>query len=1156
MLDANKTMRLAFMCACLPLACRAFTGGVPEVLLEVGPSATVSRASEGDVAVLKDGRWLLAYSEFQAVQSGAYAAHHDHAAARIVTRVSSDGGRTWSEPTEAVERERGDLNVMSVSFLRLLDGRLAMFYVRKRSESDARPVMRVSSDEGATWGEAVECVDDAHRDYYVLNNARAVRLSTGRILLPLCRHSPDSGDPQGFESEGRLCAAASDDDGASWRMVCEPFKVFDRLRSRVTVQEPGVVELKDGSLLMYVRTNRRAQWGLRSSDGGATWGDAAPLPLVSPNLAPATIARLADGNLVAVWNDYSGKSAAPDWVSFAEQREPFSVAWSKDDGRTWSESRTVEADPPGVRPRLCCCYFAVREMGDAIYVFHCHHNGLKTSHLTKIPLAWIYGENSTSVSAESVSLDGEWDFMRERRGGTWEKVEVPHDWAIKGPFDRKLSANTAMLPWTGVGHYRRVFMPPDGAMESVRAGARAYLEFDGVMARPAVKLNGRDVGGWDYGYSSFWLDVTDALKEGTNLVEVTADTRGHRSRWYPGAGIYRSVRLVVRGRDCAAPGTVRITAPRVSRENAEVRVEYETVGGKRIEKTVAVDRPRLWDVEDPHLYEIEIGGEKFRYGIRTAEFKADDGFWLNGRRVQLKGVNLHSDLGPVGMAFSKALAKRQLLMMKEMGANALRTSHNPPAPQLLDLCDELGILVWDEAFDKWGGHAGRCADENLEEYVGRNIEAMVRRDRNHPSVIVWSIANEIWPPNSKEPERVFKRPYDDGMTKERCALFRERILALDDTRPVAAGFCHEGYLETDHLAPLDLTGWNYGRRYAKMKAKYPGKPVVCSESASAFSTIGYYSIPPATGRGDYATNDVQVCSYDHCSSLGADIPDIEFFRLDKDPYCAGEFVWTGIDYLGEPSPFALNGARSSYFGICDLRGMPKDRYWLYRSRWNEKKETVHVLPHWSWKGREGENVPVYVYTSGDEAELFLNGRSLGRRRKSDASPDELLKTTHRKYAFADDFRHNPYLAVTDRYRLRWLEVKYEPGELRAVAYRRGEKIGERLVRTAGAAKALKLEVERTESPEDPFYVHASIVDAAGTPVPDGAAEVRFSVSGPGRVVAVANGDPTELTSFSHVSSYQAFNGSASAIVKRDSGGSGRLRIEVHADGLGSDSVEL
>lgn len=754
------------------------------------------------------------------------------------------------------------------------------------------------------------------------------------------------------------------------------------------------------------------------------------------------------------------------------------------------------------------------------------------------------------------SLDGEWNFKREQKGAKWTKVEVPHDWAIAEPFNAKFSANSAMLPWKGIGHYQRKFNVPPRAIEIIRNGGRADLEFDGVMARPSVKLNGKSVGGWDYGYMSFNLDVSENLKDGENFLEVVADTRSHSSRWYPGAGIYRSVRLVVRGADCAVPGTFFVSTPFVSRQRADVSVEYMTVDGRKVNRSFSVANPELWDIESPHLHKIDIGGEIFRYGIRKSEFTANDGFWLNDRRVQLKGVNLHSDLGPVGMAFDSALAKRQLKIMKEMGVNAVRTSHNPPAPQFLDLCDEMGILVWDEAFDKWGRHSGRKDDEVLEEYIGRNIEAMVRRDRNHPCVILWSIGNEIWEPGNKEPEKWQKRPYQNGMTKERCELFRNRIRSLDPTRPVGAGFCHEGYLKSDYLEPLDVTGWNYGRRYAKMKERFPGKPVVYSESASAFSSIGYYSVPPASGRGDYATNDVQICSYDHCSSLGADIPDIEFFRIDTDLYCAGEFVWTGMDYLGEPSPYALSGARSSYFGICDLRGMPKDRYWLYRSRWNEKSETVHILPHWNWKGHEGKEIPVYVYTSGDEAELFLNGISQGRRKKSDAAPVQLLGATRRKYAYAKSFAENPYYAVTDRYRLRWLNVKYEQGELKAIAYRNGEKIGESIVRTSNAAHQIQMEAEMPENETDPFYVHVTLTDKNGVKVPVGGSVVNFALAGPGRILAAVNGDPTEKTPFSQVSSYPLFNGSLSLLIRRNRGEKGVLKLEASMKNVKGAKVEL
>ena len=522
--------------------------------------------------------------------------------------------------------------------------------------------------------------------------------------------------------------------------------------------------------------------------------------------------------------------------------------------------------------------------------------------------------------------NGDWQFSRD--GMAWQTVTVPHDWAIAGPFNPEGDGNTGKLPWRGVGHYRRSFTLK-GLAARRAAGERFYLEFDGVMARPTVRVNGIVAGGWDYGYMSFTLDVTEFLGEGENRVDVTADTTHHFSRWYPGAGIYREVRFVSRPREHVLPGTLAITTPRVTKDAATVHVVYVSSVKGEVAYDFEVKDPRLWDVDDPYLYELELCGERFRYGIRTFAFTADDGFHLNGRRVQLRGVNLHSDLGPLGMAFDRDVMKRQLLLVKDMGVNALRTSHNPPDPKVLDLCDELGLVVWDECFDKWEGTAGRLKDEDLDAYVTRNLRQFVRRDRNHPCVVLWSIGNEI----------DGRRAGKNGMSRRRCAAFRAAIRELDVTRPVGNGNCFVGTVDEGCFADLDVTGWNYWAKYHRIKAKHPEKPIVYSESASALSSYGHYECPPSPAKTAYDVAAREVGGYDH--NAGPDIPDVEFALMETDRYCAGEFVWTGIDYLGEPTPYFRGRsfpkvgrlpnrelARSSYFGIADLCGIPKDRYWL------------------------------------------------------------------------------------------------------------------------------------------------------------------------------------------------------------------------------------
>ena len=834
-----------------------------------------------------------------------------------------------------------------------------------------------------------------------------------------------------------------------------------------------------------------------------------------------------------------------------------------------------------------------------------------------------------------VSLCGDWKFAKDPTAAldasavafddaAWQTVEVPHDWAISGPFIPEGDCGTGKLPWQGVGWYRRTFALSGAAFARVKAGGALWLEFDGVMASPKVYVNGKLAGGWDYGYMSFRVDVAPFVKEGENTLAVRADTRDHKSRWYPGAGIYRAVRLVAAEPVHLVPGTEFVTTPSIVKDTALVRVAFAvtnraataagveagvrildaagTVVGTAIGDSrelraggtldfalsVEVKNPKLWDVEAPNLYVAEIGVragkaadvKAVRFGIRTTEFTADDGFHLNGRRVQLYGVDLHADMGPLGMAFNRSVMKRQLSIMKDMGVNALRTSHNACDPQVLELCDEMGIVVWNECFDKWDGTAGRRPEQNLEEYVSRNLRAFVRRDRNHPSVVMWSIGNEIPPDghdwNGKNPKAT------NGMSAVRFRQFRNAIREFDATRPVGIGCCHANAIGTGMFAELDLTGWNYHRQYAHVKAKHPDKPTVYSESASALSSYGFFSMPPSPYKTAFNVPEREVDGYDHNAAPWSDIPDIEFWRMEKDRYCAGEFVWTGIDYLGEPTPYIRSNtfpmmkdvpirelARSSYFGIVDLMGIPKDRFWLYRSHWNKKDETIHILPHWNWnrplphqapgaKHQVPASVPVYVYTSGDSAELFLNGKSFGKREKE----------TEESYPLGDnkewnnpcgDFRTNDYYRVCGRYRLRWFDVPYEPGELKVVAYRRGKKIGEQTMRTADYPVAVKLTPEAKDLPADGetcVFVQVDLVDAKGTRDPWAENRVSFKIDGPGKILAVGNGNPRGLEPFTVVSSHPLYFGKAVAVVRRDKGATGAIRLTASVEGMKPAVVEF
>ena len=904
------------------------------------------------------------------------------------------------------------------------------------------------------------------------------------------------------------------------------------------------------------------------------------------------------------------------------------------------------------------------------------------------------------------SFNGGWRFAKGDLEGVeaigfddsgWEAVRVPHDWAITGPFDAKENGYAGKLPWRGVGWYRKSF-----ELSKANAGKRVYFDFDGVMAFPKVYVNGKLAGEWDFGYMSFRVDATDFVKFGeTNVIAVQADTRRHGTRWYPGAGIYRKVRMAVCEPVHVGHWGVFVTTPVVADAEAEVRVRttLENHGKSRervaaettvvdpdgrevarsersgvidsdgkctLDELLKVKKPKRWDIETPRLYKavtVIRQGEKVvdrvetKFGIRTFEFTADDGFHLNGRRVQLYGVNLHHDHGPLGAAFYRRAMERQLEIMREMGCNSIRTSHNPPSPELLELCDEMGIVVWDECFDKWNATSDRVGQADLVEHNKRQLKNFVMRDRNHPSVMVWSIGNEIADIESNR----------SGHAGEQVKTLGDFVCGLDATRPVGMGCFIPSAVGTRVLESLDLTGWNYSRRYAPYRELFPEKPIVYSESASALSTRGFYELPLPENKTDYS-KDLQVDSYDHNSARWSDIADVEFQLMEDDGFVAGEFVWTGFDYLGEPTPFSQE-ARSSYFGIVDLCGIPKDRFYLYRSYWRDEAKTIHILPHWNWDDRVGKNVPVYVYTNGDSAELFLNGKSLGRRKKtseiskavnfaegksakasseeldkgnnangandgkggtrwcaSDGSPgqwwqvdlgedrsigyievqfekaarnylytikvsrdgstwrevvrknkrgDEANQPGHEldargryvRIEFTDlrmgvwasisefgvyaEKTESSYYAVMDKYRLRWMDVVYEPGELKAVAYKGGKKIGESVMRTAGAAAAIRLTADRVElsaSGEDLCYVLVEAVDSKGTVCALAENMVHFEVEGCGEIAGVGHGNPLSLEPF--VADYRKlFYGKAMVIVRAKEGDGGVIRVVGRSEGL-------
>ena len=782
----------------------------------------------------------------------------------------------------------------------------------------------------------------------------------------------------------------------------------------------------------------------------------------------------------------------------------------------------------------------------------------------------------------------------------WETVDLPHDWAISGPFGPlKSDGSTGKLPWKGQGWYRKTFELP-----SSKEGKRLQFLFDGVMSNPLVYLNGEKVGSWRYGYNSFWMDATEAARFGeTNLLAVQADTREHTSRWYPGAGIYRKVGMRLVDAVHIPIWGVYVTTPQVADDRATISTTVEITNTAGLEQSAVLEltildpagkgvagterklslkagetleaafemeitNPARWDIRHPDLYTctagLEVEGKEVQrvsipFGIRTFKWTTDDGFHLNGRRVQLYGVNLHHDHGPLGAAFFPRAMERQLEIMKDMGVNALRTSHNACAPEVLELCDRMGIIVFNELFDKYGPTAGiPCTTgEYVDQYAEAEVANFVRRDRNHPCVFLWSIGNEI-------PDLLTDR---DGRAAEHVASMVGYFKAYDTTRPTTMG-CHipsvsDGAKEI--LDPLETSGWNYGRRYASTRKAYPDMPLIYSESGSAFGTRGAYKLPLPKRKNDW-TDDGEMTAYMLTAAHWSDIPEHEFEYMRIDTFIAGEFVWTGFDYLGEPTPVMYSedpahegrflatregcDARSSYFGIVDLAGLPKDSYYNYRGLWNPEEPTIHLSPHWNWKGHEGRSIPVFVYTNGDEAELFLNGRSLGRRQKID--PD--LVMTSSAMAGSLDFKvtledkENPYYEIVDAYRLRWLDVPYEPGELRVVAYRNGESIGEGVVKTAEDPDHLRLTPDRSRLRADGMdlcYVTVEMVDADGMVCPLAMDTLEFRVEGAARLMGVANGNQMGHDVFTD-HTHPLFYGKAVAVLRNIPGRSGSATLEVRS----------
>ena len=768
--------------------------------------------------------------------------------------------------------------------------------------------------------------------------------------------------------------------------------------------------------------------------------------------------------------------------------------------------------------------------------------------ITFMTLALVLTTLCQAQSRKVINLPS-WDFSRD--GKAWQQVAVPHDWAIAGPFDKKWdlqmvaieqngekeksekSGRSGALPWIGEGMYKMNLQLPKGYK-------RAVLVFDGAMSQPVVSVNGKEAGRWAYGYNAFRIDITPFIQFGkNNLIEVHLNNVEESSRWYPGGGLYRPVSVELYGNENFSTWDTFVRTLKANRQAAEVevnallegkigksgktvialldekgtKVAEQTILGAapEIKTTLKVANPQLWSPESPYLYQVKLTryeGKKvadvqtLKTGIRTISVSKNNGFQLNGITRKIKGVCLHHDLGPLGAAENKAALIRQIKMMKEMGCDAIRTAHNMPSTMQMEICDSLGMMVMAESFDMWiypkckNGYA-----KFFKEWSDKDITNLVKHHRNHPSIIMWSIGNEIPEQWSKEGMEIAKH------LQNLCHQY-------DPSRPVTQGMDKaEAALKSGFAQVMDVPGFNYRvHKYYKNIEQLPQGFLLGSETASTVSSRGVYKFPVevrACNNNPYP--DGQCSSYDTEYCSWSNLPDDDWKLQDDYSWVIGEFVWTGYDYLGEPTPYDTYWpSRSSYFGICDLAGLPKDRYYMYRSRWNETQHTTHLLPHWNWTGREGQVTPVYCYTDGVEGELFVNGKSQGRARKDKSSR-------------------------LDRYRLRWNNVKYEPGEIRVVTYNQyGDKVGEDVKRTAGEPAQMKFSVETPDHEpiacmvegctdehnvllnadgNDLAFITVSLLDKDGNECPLADDELTFEVKGAGTFKAACNGDATSLEPF-------------------------------------------
>jgi beta-galactosidase len=755
------------------------------------------------------------------------------------------------------------------------------------------------------------------------------------------------------------------------------------------------------------------------------------------------------------------------------------------------------------------------------------------------------------------------------KDSSWRALDLPHDWSIEGEFSERnpAGASGGALPG-GIGWYRKTFVIP-----ATDTGRRVSVEFDGVYRNSEVWINGHSLGKRPYGYSSFSYALTPYLRYGAegNVIAVRVDnSQQPNSRWYSGSGIYRHTRLVTMSRVHVDHWGTYVTTPTVTLDSARVRIRttlrneapneapitVRTVvvdsGGREVASASSVamlpgdsvtevaqefvvSRPVFWSIERPQLYRaitrVECGPAlcddyATPFGIRQFEFRADSGFFLNGRHVKIRGVCLHHDLGALGAAVNERALQRQLQLMRDMGVNAIRTSHNPPAPELLDLADRMGFIVMDEAFDMWREPKTEF-DYHLDfpEWHERDLADMVRRDRNHPSVFIWSIGNEV----------MEQWKNGDSTAAPIARELADIVRRLDPSRPITSAN-NNGSAENPlfHAGALDLMGHNYHHEaWADFPVQFPGQKFLITEAVSAYNSRGYYEQPSDsvavyytpydTTKGDKPNTNHRISSYDSRRASWGSLHEESLRLFERYPFLSGMFIWSGIDYLGEPTPYEWP-ARSSYFGVVDLTGFPKDPYYLYQSEWTAAP-MLHVFPHWNWTA--GDTVDVWAYTNAEEVELLLNGVSQGVRRKQ------------------GDVRH-----------LVW-RVPFSPGVLRAVARTSGEVVLTQEIRTAGRAARVVLTPDRATiaaDGRDLSFVTVTVVDEKGIPVPDAEPVVHLHLEGEATIAGVDSGDETDHERFQR-DSVRLFEGRALVIV-RSSRTPGRITLRGASEGLKSAAVRI